>query len=296
MELLNIKQASEWATQYLGKNVSTSNISYLINYGIIRKNGQNGSILIDKNELLNYYDSFYGNRKENWKEQFGNDLNCHLSFEWLKEKETTKHVHRLHPYKGKFIPQLVEYFLDQHTDNFKRQVYFEKKDIVLDPFCGSGTTLVQANELGIHSIGIDISAFNSLISNVKLAKCDFIDLHNEIKRIENALKLFISENNYLQFDNELSDLLTKFNKFFFPAPDFRYKVRQKLINEIEYATEKEKEFLPIFQNLISKYNLKIVQDKNESFLEKWFLQPVKNEIDLVFSLIKQTKNAVTKKF
>ncbi len=295
MELLNIKQASEWATQYLGKNVSTSNISYLINYGIIRKNGQNGSILIDKNELLNYYDSFYGNRKENWKEQFGNDLNCHLSFEWLKEKETTKHVHRLHPYKGKFIPQLVEYFLDQHTDNFKRQVYFEKKDIVLDPFCGSGTTLVQANELGIHSIGIDISAFNSLISNVKLAKCDFIDLHNEIKRIENALKLFVSENNYLQFDNELSDLLTKFNKFFFPAPDFRYKVRQKLINEIEYATEKEKEFLPIFQNLISKYNLKIVQDKNESFLEKWFLQPVKNEIDLVFSLIKQTKNAVTKK-
>jgi len=40
----------------------------------------------------------------------------------------------LHPYKGKFIPQLVEYFLDSHTDEFKKEVYFHKGDIVLDPF------------------------------------------------------------------------------------------------------------------------------------------------------------------
>ena len=35
----------------------------------------------------------------------------------IKEAETTKHVHRLHPYKGKFIPQLVEYFLDSRIYN-----------------------------------------------------------------------------------------------------------------------------------------------------------------------------------
>ena len=40
---------------------------------------------------------------------------CDLNLNWrerdLPENERTKHVHRLHPYLGKFIPQLVEIFL-----------------------------------------------------------------------------------------------------------------------------------------------------------------------------------------
>ena len=38
-------------------------------------------------------------------------------------------------------------------------------DTVLDPFLGSGTTMVQSCELGMHAIGIDISVFNALIGN-----------------------------------------------------------------------------------------------------------------------------------
>jgi len=85
-ELLTIKQASDWATEYLSKNITTSNISYLINYGRIKKVGDNGSTLIDKDELIAYYNSFYGKREIDWKDQLGNDLNWGLSFEWLKEK------------------------------------------------------------------------------------------------------------------------------------------------------------------------------------------------------------------
>ena len=39
-ELLTIKQASDWATEFLSKNITTSNISYLINYGRIKKIGE----------------------------------------------------------------------------------------------------------------------------------------------------------------------------------------------------------------------------------------------------------------
>ncbi|HET7118927.1 MAG TPA: hypothetical protein VFI29_20720 [Hanamia sp.] len=136
-DLLTIKQANDWASGYLDKSVTTSNISYLIQYGRIKKIGYNGSTQVSKSELIQYYQSYNGQREVTWKGQLGEDLNWALSFDQYKEAETTKHVHRLHPYKGKFIPQLVEHFLDNHTDKFKKEVYFKEGDIVLDPFSGN---------------------------------------------------------------------------------------------------------------------------------------------------------------
>jgi tRNA G10 N-methylase Trm11 len=76
----------------------------------------------------------------------------------LPERERTKHVHRLHPYLGKFVPQLVEIFLRR---------YFRPGQAILDPFSGSGTTLVECSTFGTHSVGIDISAFNVLLGRAK---------------------------------------------------------------------------------------------------------------------------------
>lgn len=155
-EYLSINEASVWASEYLNKKVTTSNISYLIQYGRIKRIGENGSTMVVKEELVNYYKGINSSKKESWKDELGEDLNWTLSFDQYKESETTKHVHRLHPYKGKFIPQLVEYFLDKHTDNFKKEIYFKEGDIILDPFSGSGTTMVQACELGISAVGVDV--------------------------------------------------------------------------------------------------------------------------------------------
>ncbi len=294
-ELLSIKEASLWASEHLRKNVTTSNISYLIQYGKVKKYGNNGITSVNKYDLIAYYRSFNGQRKTDWKEKLGDDLNWALSFDNLKEKDTTKHIHRLHPYKGKFIPQLVEYFLDNHTDNFKTETYFKKGDIVLDPFSGSGTTMVQANELGIHAIGVDISAFNTLIANVKVGEVDYDDLKRELKSITNSLKDFISQNNNQQFEIELLEELNVFNKKYFPSPEYKIKVRNKEIIEKEYTPQKEKEFSIVFDKLQQKYNLKIKQDKSGNFLEKWYLEPVKKEIDFTFEQLKKVKNPTTKK-
>jgi hypothetical protein len=100
---------------------------------------------------------------------------CDLNLNWrerdLPERERTKHVHRLHPYLGKFIPQLVEVFLRR---------YFKPGQTVLDPFVGSGTTLVQANELGINSLGYDVSAFNVLLCRTKTARYDLSVMRSEL--------------------------------------------------------------------------------------------------------------------
>ena len=86
------------------------------------------------------------------------DLELSWSEDALPQVERTKHVHSLHPYLGKFIPQLVAVFLHRH---------FRPGQCVYDPFVGSGTTLVEANAFGAAAVGCDISAFNCLLTRVK---------------------------------------------------------------------------------------------------------------------------------
>lgn len=294
-KLLNLKEAAIWASAYLGKNITTSNISYLVQYGKVRKIDNNGNTQVKKAELIDYYNSLHGSRQIDWEEKLGDDLNWALSFDQYKEAETTKHVHRLHPYKGKFIPQLVEYFLDSKTDNFKKEACFKRSDIVLDPFAGSGTTLVQANELGMHAVGIDISAFNALINNCKVIKYDFIDLQNEISRISKSLKDFIAKTKTLEFEEKLLQALYDFNNEYFPVPDFKYKVQRKLIDGKKYGEEKSQLFLPIYEKLVDEYNIELLQTTANNFLEKWFTKHIRSEIDFVFEEIKKTENQSTKK-
>jgi DNA methylase len=99
-----------------------------------------------------------------------------LALSWserdLPERERTRHVHRLHPYLGKFIPQLVEVLLSR---------YFRPGQHVLDPFAGSGTTLVQALESRLDATGVDVAAFNCLLMNVKTRAYNPFVLEQELR-------------------------------------------------------------------------------------------------------------------
>jgi hypothetical protein len=73
-DLMTIKDASIWASKYIGKNVTPSNISYLIQYGRIPRNGDNGNTCVNRNDLEKYYNLHHDTKEDKWKKQLGNDL------------------------------------------------------------------------------------------------------------------------------------------------------------------------------------------------------------------------------
>jgi hypothetical protein len=102
----------------------------------------------------------------------------------LPERERTKHVHRLHPYLGKYVPQLVEIFLQRH---------FTKNSVILDPFLGSGTTLVECSTYGCRGVGVDISAFNALLCRVKTAAYNPFVVETDLRAALAELSAVVNE-------------------------------------------------------------------------------------------------------
>ena len=109
------------------------------------------------------------------------DLDLSWSERDLPERERTKHVHRLHPYLGKFVPQLVEALLERHLPRARH---------VLDPFAGSGTTLVQSLESRRDATGVDVAAFNCLLMRVKTAEHNLFTLERELRDSLRRLERF----------------------------------------------------------------------------------------------------------
>ncbi|MDE3038518.1 MAG: site-specific DNA-methyltransferase, partial [Pseudomonadota bacterium] len=141
------------------------------------KRAENGELRVSLKELQAFL--YLVSQRDEKHHRAG--LHPELGFYNVPERERTRHVNRLHPYLGKFIPQLVEWFLSR---------YFKRGDWILDPFMGSGTTLVQASEMGMASIGVDVSEFNCHIAKVKLAHYDLAQVRKEILEAESRVQRF----------------------------------------------------------------------------------------------------------
>ena len=69
--------------------------------------------------------------------------------------ETHELTHGLHPYPAKMVPQIARVLIDKFSN---------KGETVLDPFCGSGTVLVESLISGRDGIGVEINPLAILIS------------------------------------------------------------------------------------------------------------------------------------
>ena len=90
----------------------------------------------------------------------------------ITTKDVNPYTHGFHKYPAKFIPQIPKWAIKKYLDGHKHKTVF-------DPFCGSGTTLVESNISGNNAIGIDIDPLSALISKVKTTSINE-DLLNKI--------------------------------------------------------------------------------------------------------------------
>jgi hypothetical protein len=68
------------------------------------------------------------------------------------------YTHNYYRYPARFSPRLARAAIE---------IFTEPGDVVLDPFCGGGTTLVEAISLGRSAIGVDISSLATFVTEVK---------------------------------------------------------------------------------------------------------------------------------
>jgi hypothetical protein len=79
----------------------------------------------------------------------------------LRRQSTRYSAHGLHEYRGKFNPQVVR--------AIGNLMGLAPGAWVLDPFCGSGTTLLESAHIGWNAIGVDVNPLGELIANSKVA-------------------------------------------------------------------------------------------------------------------------------
>ncbi len=96
-------------------------------------------------------------------------------------RDTTYITHGYHRYPAKFIPQIVSRLIEEYT---------KTGDLVVDPFGGCGTTLVESKVMGRPSIGIDINPVAVLMTKAKKTVVDSYKLEEYLSKLKNRIDSF----------------------------------------------------------------------------------------------------------
>jgi DNA modification methylase len=97
-------------------------------------------------------------------------------------------THNFHSFPAKFVPQIPRIVIEKLSI---------PGSVVMDPFCGSGTTLVEAKLTGRHSIGIDINPISLVVSKAKttiITNSQFLKIDKILEKIQKDFKEYEIKN------------------------------------------------------------------------------------------------------
>ena len=96
----------------------------------------------------------------------------------FRASDTKAYTHCFHTYPAMMIPQIARRLLKQ---------YGVEDGWLLDPYCGTGTSLVEASLFGMHSTGCDINPLVRLIATAKTTPICLSALDETLSKLDKDL-------------------------------------------------------------------------------------------------------------
>jgi DNA modification methylase len=121
---------------------------------------------------------------------------------WIFNKRDQSGTHKA-DYWGNFIPQIPNQFLQRYT---------KKGDWILDPFLGSGTTLIECKRLGRNGIGIEL---NRHVADIAASR-----LRSEKNPFKIKTKIIKGNSSSINYTIELKKLKIKSFQFIIMHPPY----------------------------------------------------------------------------
>jgi site-specific DNA-methyltransferase (cytosine-N4-specific) len=153
-------------------------------------------------------------------------------------KEPQYLTHHIHSYKGRFYPQMIRALVNS--------VGAKKGDLILDPFCGCGTTLLECYLMDIDSIGIDLHPLACLIarSKIEILSLDPKTMINAIRELMHGARRDAGKlqshalDSFIQPQTPISDLpplpdMPNLEKWFSPDVLAKIRIIMKHVDRIE---------------------------------------------------------------
>ena len=170
----------------------------------------------------------------------------------INTNNVTRDTHGFHKYPAKFIPHIPYWAIKKFTGQ-------EHGKLILDPFCGSGTTLVEASLSGYNSIGIDIDPLSILISKVKTTKISIKELSLVVGWIKKNIHIKQNESFYPECNS--------LDHWFTQESVIKLSIIRTFINNLDVIFTPKKEILDIKDLLLicfSSIIRKVSNADNES--------------------------------
>jgi len=165
----------------------------------------------------------------------------------MNRQSTRYSAHGLHEYKGKFNPQIARALLNI--------LDVQRHDRVIDPFCGSGTALLECAHLGIRAIGVDLNPLAIFIANAKIDA-----LRVPASEHRRALEVVLRRQKTVRLPKPVSqDIRAEYLRSWFEAPVLE-AIERLRISIVGQRCPSKATLLAIASNLLRDYSL---QDPND---------------------------------